>query len=365
MSNVSAEETKRSRLENDPQCGLTTGGREECWWDCKIARPQSHNNPEEYRIFITNPTCLDDCYPPDHCVSHFLQDYKAAGGICKGSFLDTYYNANGTWNISDKDCQFQEDGKKPYYIKTGLCSEKTEMLLLDQKNCIQPIYSTEYEITFSFKRLILSLCKYSVYDGFWPEPITTNETEVKQKNKKNKLTPIEWVEVINFVNLNTTLEFENTKHRYPWLCSLRRRVDGRGERGAISSHFCAVTLLSRPPGPIVLVTSAHCTYICKSQEGNIVPNCCCPNVGPDLCTERRDCGTNATTVEMTGADMEVLCGEWDTATDTEEEYNVILAIANITRHPGFNITRGEANSQFVSNDIGKVFKNHIFYFLEF
>ena len=290
-------------------------------------------------------------------LSHLLQDYKAAGGICKGSFLDTHYNDIGIWNISETDCEFYEedDYYYAYDIKTGLCSEKTEMLLLDQKNCIHPLWSSKFEITRTIDSLIFSLCEESVYFGFWPEPITTNEREVKPKNKINKLNPIEYVEVLNGVSFNTTLEFENTKHRYPWLCSLRRR----GERGAISSHFCAVTLLSRPPGPTVLVTSAHCTYICKSQEGNIVPNCCCPNVGPDICSERQDCGTNAKTVEMTGADVEVLCGEWDTATDTEEEYNVILAIAKITRHPGFNITRGEANSQFVSDDLGKAFKNDI------
>ena len=88
-------------------------------------------------------------------------------------------------------------------------------------------------------------------------------------------------------------------------------------------------------------------------------------MGPGLCTERQDCGTNPKTTEMTGTDVEVICGEWDIATDTEEEYNVILAIANITRHPGFNITRGEANSQFVSDDIGKAFKDYITLLIKF
>merc|ERR1712001_92244 len=105
---------------------------------------------------------------------------------------------------------------------------------------------------------------------------------------------------------------ENTKHRYPWICSLR-------SVGQQPYHLCGVTLLSRPPGPTVLVTSAHCVYICKSEEGRLVPNCCCPNVGPGLCTETQDCGTNPTIVEITGAEAEVICGEWDTATDTEED----------------------------------------------
>ena len=99
------------------------------------------------------------------------------------------------------------------------------------------------------------------------------------------------------------------------------------------------------------MTSAHCVYICKSEEGRLVPNCCCPNVGPGLCTDTEDCGTNATTVVMTGAEAEVKCGEWDTATDTEEDYNVILPIEKITLHPDFDISRGELNSQFVANDI--------------
>ena len=101
---------------------------------------------------------------------------------------------------------------------------------------------------------------------------------------------------------------DNTLHRYPWLCSLRGINT--------SSHYCGVTLLARPPGPTVLVTSAHCTFICKSQEGNIVPNCCCPNVGPDTCTESQDCGTGPETKEMTGDDVEVVCGDWDMANDS-------------------------------------------------
>ena len=54
---------------------------------------------------------------------------------------------------------------------------------------------------------------------------------------------------------------------------------------------------------------------------------------------------------MTGTDVEVICGEWDTATSLGEKYNVILPIEKITRHPEFYISRGEQNSQFVANDI--------------
>ena len=57
---------------------------------------------------------------------------------------------------------------------------------------------------------------------------------------------------------------------------------------------------------------------------------------------------------MTGAEAEVKCGEWDTATDTEEDYYVILPIEKITVHPDFNISRGEQNSQFVASDIATI-----------
>ena len=86
----------------------------------------------------------------------------------------------------------------------------------------------------------------------------------------------------------------------------------------------------------------------------MVPNCCCPNVGPDICSDNPDCGTNPKTAEMTGENAEVLCGEWDTASDDEEKYNVRLPIVKITRHPEYDISRGKENSQFVVADIAVI-----------
>merc|ERR1719225_2232713 len=59
-------------------------------------------------------------------------------------------------------------------------------------------------------------------------------------------------------------------------------------------HLCAVNLLSRPPGPAVLVGAAHCTYLCRSIAGNIVDNCCCG--GPNDCSDdTARCGTRTYT----------------------------------------------------------------------
>ena len=254
--------------------------------------------------------------------------------------------------MSDQPCEFDD-----YGLVRGLCSQTTQELLRDQENCIHPIYNQKESIYRATHQLIYSMCDYQTYLAFLPStfgrslPIKRPENEMKN-NDDVRLIPIEEAYPENsYENGEPSIArvppLENTKHRYPWLCSLRFI-------GQQSSHLCGVTLLSRPPGPTVLVTSAHCAYICKSEEARIVPNCCCPNVGPGLCTNTEDCGTNAETVALTGDDAEVKCGEWDTATDTEEDYNVILNIVKITIHPDFNISRGEQNSQFVAADIATI-----------
>ena len=234
-------------------------------------------------------------------------------------------------------------------MKTGLCSEKTQQLLsTDQLDCIRPLYSQKYSIWQTADSLVRSLCDWDTWWDLWPAPLEERRRrDRRSKSDILRLTPIDEVGEYNGVTIAVVPPLHHTKHRYPWICSLR-------SVGQQSSHMCGVTLLSRPPGPTVLVTSAHCAFICKSEEGKLVPNCCCPNVGPGLCTESQDCGTNAAIVEITGTDAEVVCGEWDTATDTEEEYNVILPIKKIIIHPEFNISRGKENSQFVASDISVI-----------
>ena len=361
-------EQERHRLENDPLCGLTTGGSEECWWRCNIQRVEHPLRPGIFLKLILNPSCLSECYPADHCLSSLLADYQAAGGICQGSWLDLNYpgllpvsnQACELFTPGDCDCTFEDYLNFvcteeetlaadcwwwEYYgfpVARGLCSDRTQQLLRDQERCIHPIWSEKLSITHTTHDLIRSLCDYQTWLDWKPAPVDT-----KRSGYSDRLIPISSIQANIGVTLARVPPLEHTKHHYPWLCSLR-------SVGRQSSHLCAVTLLSRPPGPTVLVTSAHCTYICKSEEGRIVPNCCCPNVGPGLCTDTQDCGTNATTVLMTGEEAEVKCGEWDTATDIEEDYNVILPIEKITVHPDFNISRGEQNSQFVVADIATI-----------
>ena len=260
----------------------------------------------------------------------------------------------------EANCWWWENDYDSFDVRMGLCSERTKELLRDQENCVYPIFSQKKNIFQTTWKLIQSMCDYQTFSDFYKKaPLNWRVNVNRQKqftvdNDDNnvRLIPIEETFPTNFGGWGIppyarVPPLENTKHRYPWICSLR----------SISRqpyHLCGVTLLSRPPGPTVLVTSAHCVYICRSEEGRIVPNCCCPNVGPGVCSETEDCGTNARTVEITGDDAEVKCGEWDTATDTEEYYNVMLPIVKVTVHPYFNISRGEQNSQFVANDIATI-----------
>ena len=144
------------------------------------------------------------------------------------------------------------------------------------------------------------------------------------------------------------MNLENTRHRYPWICSVR-------SKGVSPKHFCAVTLLSRPPAPTVLVGPAHCTDLCKSSRG-VVDNCCCG--GQYDCSDNLSrCGKNPKVVGMTANDAEILCGEWETgdapSTSSEEEYNIVLNINSIVKHPNYTVNLN--SSAYLENDIA-VFK---------
>lgn len=43
---------------------------------------------------------------------------------------------------------------------------------------------------------------------------------------------------------------------------------------------------------------------------------------------------------MEVGDAEILCGEWDTGRREGEDYNVVLPIEEIIRHPDFGATKG-------------------------
>ena len=151
--------------------------------------------------------------------------------------------------------------------------------------------------------------------------------------------------------LKAETPYEETRHRYPWICSLR-------SKSLDKQHHCAVTLLRRPPGPTVLVTAAHCTFLCKS-DNIVVPNCCCDNVAQTKCSDDPvKCGQKPEVVEMTGQDVEVICGEWEVGNipmdESGETYNVIFPIKTITRYPKFKIDQDVLRTNFVQDDIAVI-----------
>ena len=62
---------------------------------------------------------------------------------------------------------------------------------------------------------------------------------------------------------------------------------------------------------------------------------------------------------MSGDEADILCGEWDTngsnsASSSEEKYNIVLTIKEIVRHPDYVVNPGTEQS-YLQNDIA-VFK---------
>ena len=69
-SSYTRDSQRMFTLKNDPQCGLTAGGRPDCTWDCDRDR-------RRYR----DPTCLLDCINYPKCVQQLFEDYRVEGRI--------------------------------------------------------------------------------------------------------------------------------------------------------------------------------------------------------------------------------------------------------------------------------------------
>ena len=141
--------------------------------------------------YVANPACLLDCFPSGHCLSSLLLDYTGAGGVCGNSYISQYYP--GLWPSSDRNCTFLEEtdpsftNKGDYQIKSGICSARTEALLLEQEKCIQPLYSQTESILVSLQTLIWSTCSWKTWN-FW-KPIhtkTNSPTSSEAFNVGNK-----------------------------------------------------------------------------------------------------------------------------------------------------------------------------------
>ena len=151
-------------------------------------------------------------------------------------------NYNGIYPTSGKECELYFPSATA--VKVGLCSNSTIQLLEDQENCAQPIWSEKFSIFLTTDQLIESLCGYNTWIAFYPVDRRRRIKRINKPNKENKkndqdnaalghleikynrLNPLEFIEefLIDEVTLANIPRFENTRHRYPWLCSLRGNV---------------------------------------------------------------------------------------------------------------------------------------------
>ena len=128
------------KLENDPHCGLTTGGKEECFWDCPLL---IFSNLSYYEI-TNEPSCLRDCFPQNHCVHSFLDDFERAGGICRGSFGDIFYN--GVFPTSNTVTCGIDPASGLIIPETGICSAATQSAIINDPTCVADVYSQPFII---------------------------------------------------------------------------------------------------------------------------------------------------------------------------------------------------------------------------
>ena len=306
------------KLENDPQCGLTNGGMEECSWDCNFEFG-------DFGQMITNPECLKDCFEDTPCVQMILDDPTCT--------------SEKEAALREPECIQAVYKQQPLVYST--VSEIVAENFFGTKADTEWICFQLVEIAANFEDMAACTASFSptVTDGQCPPTRKIERNITKSTNSSStRLSPIfQTIALTTGGSIKTEVQFENTRNRYPWICSLRSKESN-------PEHYCAVTLLRRPPGPTVLVGAAHCTYLCKKSETTVVNACCCAD-GPESCSEDTSkCGMDPKVYEMTGLDSEIVCGEWETgsipSSQSGEQYNVILPVSEIVRHPDFDTSEG-------------------------
>ena len=158
----------RYRLENDQMCGLTTGGKENCEWDCISRRILNFNK------LYTNIECVRDCFSEDHCVAKVLNDYENSGGICGESFIASQQNWNFTFNysylpITENACKYIEvitdQNITILYTTEGIFSEDT-LKSLNSDECIFDVYRKSQTIFDTINLIVRSSADIKTFE-FW------------------------------------------------------------------------------------------------------------------------------------------------------------------------------------------------------
>ena len=409
----------RPKLENHPMCGITTGGKvrfqkkknfqritfvsfqEECYFDCET----TYNKRNPSVRLIKDLSCLEDCFPDglgQRCIGQLIDDVREKG-VCDLANSDGADPGSNVYPSNSSCAQYSPNPVVPNIVE-GTCSPKTEGNLTSDA-CRQLVLQQPAVILNTVTELINSACTKNVTDLYLVVEVQYTETtcgcekpdgtsplnpdtnpfvatpppsvvdsppfpwvrnldnDNRNPNlRKDKTLPVSLNVNSTKVKLTTKFNFTNTRNRYPWICSLR-------SKGVSSDHFCAVTLLSVPPKPTVIVGPAHCTFLCKNGKHRI-PSCCCRTDTTDCSDDVATCGQSPKVVEMEGEDAVVLCGEWEIGPTpmeiSKERYNVALNVLEIIRHPSFDTEKGpiagsdiavfKVNDEKIRNDVTKKLK---------
>ena len=171
-------------MEDDPVCGLTTGGDKNCEWDCYS---RYYSVP-----YYSNPECLLDCFEDNTCGKRAIQEYIEAGGLCGGSSsYDLFFNYG---NISPNiECQYvtiDVNGNMLEFTTAGIFSQDT-LKLLQEDECILDVYKkspklsntfaylmytssdleTNYRWSYFYARFIRGLSEEDILDTLPPPPM--------------------------------------------------------------------------------------------------------------------------------------------------------------------------------------------------
>ena len=220
-------------------------------------------------------------------------------------------------------------------LTSGTCSSLTEELL-QEPACKRVIQQQQGLIKNTLQIILINSCVNNPFKVVFEQPsLGEGPPGLPRRVKRGAswfVTEDRATSVVSsgLGGYKTLLDYENTRGRYPWICSLRLAASGQ--------HLCGATLLSAPPLDTVVVTSAHCSLHCSSSSGVKLPSCCCNPPGQQQCGREVECGGQPRVSSIPSSDLEVLCGGWQMG--KEEEGELLLPVTKVIRHPDYNIKLG-------------------------
>lgn len=148
-------------MEDDPFCGLTTGGSENCEWDCEH---------DYYAVaYYAPPECMLDCFEDNTCGKKAIQEYIDVGGVCHESsaynLFPSYYH-----NQLNAECQYATldvNGTLMLTFTTvGIFSQET-LSLLNEDECIRDVYKKSPKLANTFAWLVYTSSDLPTYSKWY------------------------------------------------------------------------------------------------------------------------------------------------------------------------------------------------------